>query len=312
MSGRTEKSQISNLKKKRIGVLMGGMSSEREVSLCSGMAVYKALIKKGYKTIKIDVDRNIAGVLKRKKIDIAFIALHGRYGEDGTMQGLLEIMGIPHTGSSVMASSMAFDKAAAKEIFRFHGIPTPEWQVATVNSSQFTVHSFPVIVKPAREGSTIGLSLAKEETGLQKAVRKAFRYDDKIIMERFIQGREVTVGILSGEPLPVVEIKPKKGLYDYRSKYTKGMTDYIAPAPLDKGVESRIKESALNAYNVLGCSGAARVDIMLDKKNTPYVLEINTVPGMTELSLLPKAARCAGIDFPELVEKILLDIRDKG
>lgn len=301
--------QIANLKKMRIGVLMGGMSSEREISIRSGMAVYNALIGKGYDAVKIDVDRNIAEVLKRKKIDIAFIALHGKYGEDGTMQGLLEIMGIPHTGSSVMASSMAFDKAIAKDIFRSHGIPTPNWEVATTHDSRLTTHDFPVVVKPSREGSTIGLTVVKQKRDLQKALKEAGKFDDKIIVEKFISGRELTVGILSGKVLPVIEVKPKNGLYDYKSKYTKGMTDYICPAPLLKTIETKIKKIALNAYNVLGCSGAARVDIILDKKNRPYVLEVNTIPGMTELSLLPKAARIAGIDFPELVERMLLDIK---
>ncbi|MBI5892302.1 MAG: D-alanine--D-alanine ligase [Deltaproteobacteria bacterium] len=306
----------------RIGVLMGGMSSEREISIRSGTAVYNALIKKCYNAVKIDVDRNIAGVLKKKKIDIAFIALHGKYGEDGTMQGLLEIMGMPHTGSSVMASSMAFDKTKAKEIFRFHNIPTPDWEVvekgfkagalwARVQGFKGFNLKLPVVVKPAREGSTIGLTVVKQKRGLQKALKKAGRYDDKIIVEKFILGRELTVGVLKGHALPIIEVKPKNGLYDYKSKYTKGMTEYICPAPLIKTLESRIKKIALDAYNALGCSGAARVDIMLDKKNRPYVLEVNTIPGMTELSLLPKAANHAGIDFPELVEMMLMDIRQK-
>ncbi|MBI5682546.1 MAG: D-alanine--D-alanine ligase [Deltaproteobacteria bacterium] len=298
---------------------MGGMSSEREVSLCSGMAVYKALKGKGYKVVAVDAGRDTAKVIEKKKIKLAFIALHGKYGEDGTIQGLLEIMGIPYTGSGVLASGVAFDKAAAKEIFRFHGIPTPDWQVIRnyelgIKNYELrtTNYKFPLVVKPARQGSTIGLTVVKDKKDLQKAIKKAFRFDNKIVLERFIQGREVTVGILSGEPLPVVEIKPKKGLYDYRSKYTKGMTDYIAPAPLEKGVECRVKEAAINAYNALGCCGAARVDVCLDKKNDPYVLELNTVPGLTELSLLPKAARCAGIDFTELIERMLLAVRNKG
>ncbi len=293
---------------------MGGMSSEREISIRSGTAVYNALIKKGYNAVKIDVDRNIAEVLKRKKIDIAFIALHGKYGEDGTMQGLLEIMGIHHTGSSVMASSMAFDKTKAKEIFRSHGIPTPDWEVIKNGFKEGALWArvqgfkFPLIVKPAREGSTIGLTVVKKKEYLQKALKKAGKYDDKIIVEKFISGRELTVGILKGYALPIIEVKPKSGLYDYKSKYTKGMTKYICPVPLNKKLEIKIKKIAFSAYNALVCSGAARVDIMLDKKNRPYVLEVNTIPGMTELSLLPKAANHAGIDFPELVEMMLLDI----
>ncbi|HBO83682.1 MAG TPA: D-alanine--D-alanine ligase, partial [Deltaproteobacteria bacterium] len=202
---------------------MGGMSSEREVSIRSGTAVYNALIENGYKAIPIDVGRDIARIIEKKKIDAVFIALHGRYGEDGTIQGLLKMMGIPYTGSGVLASALAFDKAAAKEIFCFHNIPTSEFTVVRGKERvKDVLPLLPVVVKPAREGSTIGVTVVKNKRLLKKAVDIARRFDSKVVIERFIAGRELTVSVLNGKPLPVIEIRPKKGLYDYRSKYTKG------------------------------------------------------------------------------------------
>lgn len=290
----------------KIGVLMGGMSAEREISLKSGMAVYNALLQKGYNAVVVDVGRDAAKKIVQKNIDAAFIALHGKYGEDGAIQGLLEIMGIPYTGSDIQASSLAMNKILAKKIFMLNKIPTPEFAMVC-RGGVAPPMKMPLIVKPNSQGSTIGVTVAKDKTDLVKAVKQAFKFDDTVLIERFIKGRELTVGILNGEALPVVEIRPKNKIYDFNAKYTKGMTEYIAPALLPKALEKKAQGIALKAFNSLGCSGAARVDIMLGEKNKPYVLEVNTIPGMTELSLLPKAAACAGINFPELVEKILID-----
>lgn len=293
-----------------IGVLMGGISTEREISLRSGKAVCQALISKGYNAVAIDVGRDVAEKIAKEKIDIAFLALHGKYGEDGAIQGLLEMAGIPYSGSGVLASAIAINKALAKKIFMLNKIPTPEF--AVVNRSTFEVGArhalpLPLIVKPNEQGSTIGVSIVNNKREFAVAVKKAFKYDDTVLVEKFIKGRELTVGILNNNPLPIIEVRPQKGIYDFKAKYTKGMTDYIVPARIPEAIGKKVKGIALKAFHVLGCSGAARVDIMLDSESKPYVLEVNTIPGMTELSLLPKAAECAGMTFSEMVEEILLD-----
>ncbi|MBI3753334.1 MAG: D-alanine--D-alanine ligase [Deltaproteobacteria bacterium] len=293
----------------RIGVLMGGMSSEREISLKSGQAVYHALTQKGYNAIRIDVGRDVYKKLVEKKIDIAFIALHGKYGEDGAIQGLLEMAGIPYSGSGVLASAIAINKVLAKKIFMLNKIPTPAF--AVVDHSAFKAGArhalpLPLIVKPNSQGSTIGVSIVNNKREFAVAVKKAFKYDDTALVEKFIKGRELTVGILNNNPLPIIEVRPQKGIYDFKAKYTKGMTEYIVPARIPEAIGKKVKGIALKAFHVLGCSGAARVDIMLDSENRPYVLEVNTIPGMTELSLLPKAAECAGMTFSEMAEEILL------
>ncbi|MBI5875505.1 MAG: D-alanine--D-alanine ligase [Deltaproteobacteria bacterium] len=290
----------------RIGVLMGGLSTEREISLRSGRAVCQALISKGYNAVAIDVGRDVAEKIAKEKIDIAFIALHGKYGEDGAIQGLLEIIGIPYTGSDILASALAINKILAKKIFMLNKIPTPEFAMAGVGAHGRAPLQPPLIVKPNSQGSTIGVTVVKNKTDFTKAIKKALQYDDTVLAERLIKGRELTVGILNSKALPIIEVRPKNKIYDFKAKYTKGMTEYIAPAPLPKMLEKKVVNVALRAFNSLGCRGSARVDIMLDEKNRPYVLEVNTVPGMTELSLLPKAAACAGISFPELAEKILI------
>ncbi len=307
--------QIANLKSKKIGVLMGGMSTERDISLRSGQAVYDALIQKGYNVIKIDVGKDVYEQLTKEKIDIAFIALHGKYGEDGAIQGLLEIIGIPYTGSGVLSSAVCANKVLAKKIFMLNKIPTPAFMSLGVKElknmgvesfiSRFKAPGSPLIVKPNSQGSTIGVSIINDKKDFVGAIKRALRYDDTVLIERFVKGRELTVGILNGRTLPVIEIRPKSGIYDFKAKYTKGMTEYIAPAPLPKTLEKKVNSIALKAFNSLGCRGAARVDIMLDYKNRLYVLEVNTIPGMTEMSLLPKAALCTGIGFAEMVEEIL-------
>ena len=299
------------LKRKKIGVLMGGLSREREVSLKTGKAILKALGTKGYPACGIDVGQDIAEVLIKKKIESAFLALHGRFGEDGTIQGMLELMGIPYTGSGVLASALALHKIMAKKVFHYEKIPTPFFQVFERSEIEKGLPknlslSLPVVVKPAAEGSTIGVSMVRKEEELLPALKKAGKHDEEILVEELMKGKEITVGILEDLPLPVIEIVPKSGVYDYHSKYTKGETEYILPARMPREKYLTAQELSLRAFKALGCSGYARVDLMLDEKDNPFVLEVNTLPGMTETSLIPKAALYAGIAFEDLAERILL------
>lgn len=295
------------LKRKKIGVLMGGASEEREISLKTGTAVLKALLDKGYNAVSIDAGKDLAYRLVREEIDIAFIALHGRYGEDGCVQGTLEVMGIPYTGSGVQASALAMDKIAAKKMFRFNGVSTPGFGIFEEGRKMKGIN-VPFIVKPATQGSAIGVSIVRKKTEIPKAIAEATRHGGPVLIEEFIEGRELTVSILDGRVLPIIEIRPKEGFYDYKAKYTKGMTEFTCPAKLKKSVEKRVATEALGAYKALNCMGAARVDVMLDSKESPYVLEVNTIPGMTELSLYPRSAAAAGMNYPKLVEEMLLGV----
>jgi D-alanine-D-alanine ligase len=295
-----EKAQ--EFKRKKIGVLMGGLSEEREISIKSGTAVTKALVERRYKAVALDCGRDIAWTLKGEGIDVAFIALHGRWGENGSIQGLLEVMSIPYTGSGVLPSALAMDKVATKMVLAYHAIPTPPFKMVRPGVSGLNM---PVIVKPANQGSTIGVTLVKSAVDLEGAVEQACEYGERIIAEKFIEGRELTVSILDGGVLPIIEII-SEGIYDYKAKYMKGMADFKVPAALERGVEKRVKDMALDAYTALGCSGAARVDLILARDDRPYVLELNTVPGMTERSLFPMAAASVGMGYSALVEKMLL------
>ena len=290
---------------------MGGLSAEREISLQSGSAILSSLKKKGYNACPIDMDRDVSTKIIREGIDVAFIALHGRWGEDGAIQGMLEIMGIPYTGSGILASALAMNKPMTKKILNIHGLPTPDFQVIRRREIQEFVDerrirlSFPVVVKPVSEGSAIGVCIAENEEKLTDGVKEAATYSRAIMLEEFIRGSEMTVGILNGLPLPIIEIVPKNGFYDYRSKYTAGMTEYIVPARLTEDQSVGMQEMALSAYKALGCHGPARMDMIVDSKGDPYILEMNTIPGMTPTSLLPKAAEYEGLNFDCLVEEIL-------
>ncbi|VAW36027.1 D-alanine--D-alanine ligase [hydrothermal vent metagenome] len=310
------KGLITDFKGRRIGVLMGGLSEEREISLKSGRAVLEALRSRGYNAVAIDVGSEAAALLRKEAVEVAFIALHGLYGEDGAVQGLLEIMGIPYTGSGVLASAAAMDKVAGKIFFERYGIPTPAYSVLRDGENKLPEGlGLPLIVKPASHGSTIGIGVADTSAEFQRAVGEAYAYEDTLVVERFISGREVTISILDGTPLPIVEIITRARIYDFRSKYEKGMTEFVVPADLEESIAEGASEAALAAYKALGCSGAARVDIVLDEAGRPFVLEANTVPGMTGTSLLPMAARAAGMDYEALVEEILLGARlhkDRG
>ncbi len=305
---------VQLMTRKNIGVLMGGLSAEREVSIKTGAAIHRALSEKGYSAHLIDVDSDIADHLKRQAIDTAFIALHGAFGEDGALQGMLEIMEIPYTGSGVLASALAMNKAAAKKIFVFHGVNTPAFRNIRISDDSASIADsvnpgFPLIVKPCEEGSTLGISVAKNAREFHDAVALAARFDRDLLIEEYIQGREITVAVLDGRQLPLIEIRPKSGFYDYRAKYTGGATEYIVQPDMEAETEDAVCKAALQAYHALGCRGAARVDVIVDNENSCFVLEVNTIPGMTETSLLPMAAAGAGIGFEALVEIILCGAR---
>ena len=296
-----------NMKNRRIAVLMGGNSSERDISLKSGNCVLNALKAANLHATAFDVNRELPDKLIKEKINLVFIALHGKQGEDGTIQGMLEILNIPYTGSGVLASALSMDKIASKRLFQTAGIPTPEFRAMSKDKHCVAnpFKKFPVVIKPSTEGSTIGISIVKKEDEFKKALETAFLYDDNIMCEKYIDGKEITVGILEKKALPVIEIIPKSGFYDFNAKYRKKLTDFVVPAKFQEEKSARIKQIALNANKVLGCSGMSRVDMKLDSKLNPYVLEINTIPGLTETSLLPKAAQAAGINFKELCLKLL-------
>lgn len=292
----------------RVGVLLGGWSDEREISLKTGQAITKALIAKGWEVIPIDVDRNVCDRIKHEGIDVAFLALHGRFGEDGTIQGVLEMMGIPYTGSGVLASSVAIHKIFTKIVLQHAGIPTPLFVPLgkTDGPLEESPFGYPVVVKPATQGSTIGIHIVNGRSELKDAVADAFGYDDAVLVEEYVPGRELTVGILGTEPLPVLEIVPRSGFYDFQAKYTHGQSEYRCPAPLSEDIAGRVQELGAHAFRALGCRDFSRVDFRLREDGSPFCLEINTIPGMTDTSLLPKAALVQGIQFPELVERILL------
>jgi D-alanine-D-alanine ligase len=293
----------AGLKQKKIGVLMGGLSSEREISLRSGTAVLQSLERSGYQAVSIDGDRHVVERLRDEAVEIAFIALHGRWGEDGTIQGLLEMLAIPYTGSGVLGSALAMDKAVMKLVLMGLGIPTPSYVVC--HSGDDVTLPLPFVVKPAREGSTIGISIVRSEEEKAAALASAFRLDGKVVVESYIVGREITVGLVNGRALPVVEVKPASGFYDYTAKYTKGMTEYLVPAALDQKVEKEARAIALRLWHDCELSGCARVDMMLDGQS-PSVIDVNTSPGMTESSLVPKAWAELGKSFDELMEEILM------
>lgn len=291
----------------RIGVLMGGTSAEREVSLRSGQAVVAALRDAGRDAVPVVLGAglDVVRAIRDAGADVAFLALHGRLGEDGCVQGLLEILGIPYTGSSVMASALAMDKLKAKELFRLHNVPTPPYYVfdAGAPSDLEDVHGsfgYPVIVKPRREGSSIGVSRANDLRELRAAADQALLHDDSVLVERFITAKEVHVGILDGRVLGAIEVAPKSGVYDYASKYTPGMTEYFSPARLPATRICGVLNLAERAAEALGTSGAVRVDLLVTEGQNEYVLEVNTLPGMTPTSLLPKIAASVGYTFCDL------------
>lgn len=296
------------LKAKKIGVLMGGLSAEREVSLKSGAAVHQALVARGYNAVAIDVGRDIGLVLDRETVEVAFICLHGRLGEDGAVQGLLETMGIPYTGSGVLASALAMNKIFAKTVFQASGLTVAPYRVLRRGETLDPAglgFSFPLVIKPSQEGSSVGVSIVKAEAGIPAALAEAFLYDEEILAEQFVKGREIQVGILDDRALGAIEIVPKNEFYDFEAKYTPGMARHILPAPLPAPLYQKVLEEGEKAHRCLGCNGYSRVDFLVTERGDCFLLEVNTLPGMTALSLLPEIAGGAGIGFEELVERIV-------
>jgi D-alanine-D-alanine ligase len=300
------------LKRKRVGILMGGLSVEREVSLRTGAAVASALKSLGYQVVEVDAQKDLAARLVQERLDVAFIALHGRYGEDGTVQGLLESMFIPYTGSGVLASSVGMEKVFAKQIFAAHGIPTPR-QVAFRDGKTASAavgklpFEFPVVVKPSREGSSVGVHICRTPEQFQQAAMDASRYAGLVMVEQYIKGREVQGAVLDDEALGAIEIIPAREFYDYEAKYLANSgTRYVFPAPLPEKQYARVNQVCLEAHRALGCSGATRSDVIVSADGEVFLLEVNTLPGMTATSLLPKIAAGRGIDFPTLCERLLL------
>lgn len=305
--------------KEKIAVLMGGRSLERDVSLKSGHRVYEALREKGFEVTKLDVDENLVSNLKENPVDLVYIALHGKYGEDGTVQELLEIMGIPYTGPGVYASQVSFDKALSKEIFQRKGIPTPDYFTLTAGSFRemgaagaldkvIERLGLPIVVKPAEQGSALGIKIAHSKEELPGALIGALSYGDKIILEKYIKGAEVSISVLGDETpeaLPVIEISTQKEFFDFESMYSMGQTEYFIPARLAPEILTQVQQIAIGAHTVLDCRDVSRIDIMVDETGHPYVLELNTSPGMTETSLLPMAAAARGIEFADLVEMLV-------
>ncbi len=325
-----------------IALIIGGLSAEREVSLLSGKGILKSLRRLGhnvsvidpvYGSKKISEDiifkdeiskdyptqdklKKLWGDASRKMlecvnsdlfddIDIAFIGLHGKYGEDGKIQTLLELRGIKYTGSDIISSSIAMDKNFSKILFSHYGITTPEWSLMTKKDKIPEGYYIPCVVKPNDEGSTVGLTIVKEKKNFVQALNKAFEYSDKVLIEQYISGREITVAVLDNKAYPVIEVIPKNGFYDYEHKYTKGMTEYVCPAEIPDEISIKAKEYALLAHKALGCSVYSRVDFILDSNGKLFCLEVNTLPGMTELSLVPKSVAIEGIEFDDLIKMIL-------
>jgi len=292
----------------KVAVLLGGRSAEREISLQSGQAVLGALRSRGVDAHAFDPAEQSLDALVEQKFDCAYITLHGRYGEDGTVQGALELMGLPYTGSGVMASAIAMDKWRTKLLWQAVGIASPRSVLLQADSDVSEIIrtlGLPLIVKPAREGSTIGLSKIHSEQELMTAYQLAAQHDSLVLAEEFIEGAELTVGILGETPLPLVKIEVAGELYDYQAKYLSDDTRYFCPSGLPEAQESAIQAQALQAYQVLGCEGWGRVDLILSASGQFYFLEANTSPGMTSHSLVPMAAKNAGMSFEDLVMKIL-------
>ncbi|MFW5870870.1 MAG: D-alanine--D-alanine ligase [Verrucomicrobiota bacterium] len=293
---------------KRVAVLMGGFSSEREVSLSSGAAVSRGLGEAGYEVETVDVVD--ANPQLPSEAEAVFIALHGAFGEDGGIQKVLDRAGIPYTGSGAQASSAAFNKELSKKIFSENGIPSASYEVLGPGDSRSL--PFPVVVKPVAQGSSLGVSRVFDEAGWKAAVSRAFSYGDRILVEKYIKGKELTVGVVGKKSLPLIEIVAPEEWYDYNAKYTKGITRYLEPATVERDIAGRCRDLALKAFQCMGCRGFGRVDFRMGVDGSLYVLEINTIPGFTETSLLPKAAVGAGIGFAELCDMIMQSAKCDG
>ncbi len=322
----------------KVALLMGGRSSEREISLRTGRGIAQSLRNLGHEVTAIDaangrllpageeeraalpqaeastlpasVSSSVTQAPGIEDAEVVFLALHGGAGEDGTVQALLDLAGKPYTGSGVLASALAMHKAMSKRVFEHAGIPTPRWVLLRAGDTSLTVDAaalggYPLIVKPNAEGSTVGLTVVTEPDQLPAAIDEAARWDRDVLIEQFIPGRELTVAVVGDQPLPIVEIRPKSGHYDYEAKYTAGRSEYFCPADLPPSLTQRIQELGVRAARALGCTGVSRVDFRLDPRNEPWCLEVNTIPGMTPTSLVPMAAKACGMSYDDLVQRML-------
>jgi D-alanine-D-alanine ligase len=301
---------MARWKGKKVAVLYGGLSSEREVSLKTGTAIAKALESRGHDVALLDVDREVATRLRELGAAVAFNALHGRFGEDGCIQGLLEALGIPYTGSGVLASAVGMDKVVSKTMFRALGLAITEHRVfPRSRAGEVSVadipFGLPCVVKPSGEGSSVGVSLVKDAAGLAKACREAAGFKGDVIVERYVKGKEIQVAVLEGKALGAIEVVPANEFYDYAAKYTAGTTQYFYPARIPEEHTRRVMAAAEVAHQGLGCDGVTRTDFILTADGTPYILEVNTLPGMTGTSLVPKIAKGNGISFEDLCERLL-------
>lgn len=291
------------MKRLRVAVLMGGPSAERDVSLKSGGVVVQALLNAGAQVCEVAVQGTDFWL--PANVDVAFIALHGTFGEDGQVQQIMEQRGVPYTGSDPEASARAFDKAAAKEQFAAAGVPTPGYVVLNKGMAPPADLQPPLVVKPARQGSSVGVAVVQSRAEMEQACEQAWRYDEKLVLEQFVSGRELTVGILGNKALPVVEIRTRHKFFDYQAKYTPGEAEEICPAHLDRLLAARVQDVALRAHQCLGCRDFSRVDVMLSDGGELSVLEVNTIPGLTTNSLLPKAARAAGLSMQDVCVRLV-------
>ncbi|MCH3951485.1 MAG: D-alanine--D-alanine ligase [Acidaminococcus sp.] len=303
-------------KNEKVAVVMGGPSKEREISLVTGNAIAEALKSKGYDVVTIDLDpKNFQKQVAESGATVVFNAIHGLYGEDGHVQGALEMMGIPYTGSGLLASALAMDKVYTKRLFVQQNVPTAPCLFITRGEADIKKRimdklGLPVVIKPATQGSSIGVSIVRSEEELDEALNNSFQYDDRILAEAFFTGTEVAAGVMMGEDgkpiaMPLVYIEPLQGYYDYHNKYTAGATKHTCPAPISAELTKKLQKIGVDAYMALGCSGVARVDLIVAKDESCIVLEVNTIPGMTPTSLVPHAAEAMGLSFPDLCEKIL-------
>ena len=290
---------------KRVGVLVGGLSAEREISLMTGAAVCQTLRERGYAVTPIAVETNGAWMAQVREVDVVFIALHGKFGEDGAVQGTLELLGVPYTGSGILASGLAMNKPMAKRIWHTQGLPTPLWQLLEKNAPWVLTLPYPVVTKPSTEGSSVGVSIVPSPETFHSALAEAFRYDSHVLIEAYIPGKEVTVGILGEKALGAMEVIAKGEFHSYEVKYTAGLEEFILPAPLSPLVYEQVLKVTLAAHEALGCSGYSRVDTRVNEQGEVFLLEVNSLPGLTSLSYLPRIAAHAGLDYGDLVEAIL-------
>jgi len=296
-------------RRKRVAVVLGGMSAEREISQMTGESVARVLAERGYNVSVIRAGRDLPQRLAAARIDVVFNALHGRYGEDGCVQGLLEVMGIPYTGSGVVASAIGMDKIACKRIWQSVGLPTPEWRPVapgeTIGQAFVLPAKLPLVAKPSAEGSSVGVSIVRERTKLLSAITKARAFGGEAIVERYVAGKEVTVGIIGSRAICAMEVVAQGEFHSFEVKYTPGREEFILPAPLSKKTYDRVLELGLEAHQAIGAESYSRVDFRVDSHESPFLIEINTLPGLTNLSYLPKMAAHVGITYSDLVETIL-------